>query len=59
MGSTPCLRRDQFGFHGAKYVFVCVADVPGSLTLDADSAFFAVICDGGSVCTIATLVVWN
>ena len=35
---TPTSKRDQFDFHCVKYVFVGVADVSGSSTLDADSA---------------------
>ena len=57
--STPSLQRDQFDFHGAEYVFVGVDNVSGSLILDANSAFFAVICDGDSECTNATSMVRN
>ena len=53
MGSTPSLQRDQFDFYGAEYVFVGVEDVCGSLTLDAYSAFFAAIYNGGSECCLA------
>ena len=54
-GSTPSLRRDQF--HKPKYwnVFDGVADV-SLIDFDADSAFFAAICGGGSECTNAALV---
>ena len=45
--------------HGAEYVFVGVADVSGSSTLDADSAFFDALCSGGSKCTNAALVALN
>ena len=45
--------------HGAEYDFVGVADVSGSLTLDADSALFAAIRGSGSECTSAALVVLN
>ena len=55
----PLCSENSLTFHGAEYVFVGVADVSGSLTLDADSAFFAAICDGGSECTNATSVVRN
>ena len=55
----PLCSENSLTFHGAEYVFVGVADVSGSLTLDADSAFFAAICGGGSECTNATSVVLN
>ena len=38
-----------------KYVFVDVANVSDSLTLEADSVFFDVIHDGGPDCTIGTM----
>ena len=58
-GIYTLLAANQFDFHGAVYVFVGVADESGSFTLDADAAFFAAICDGGSECTNATSVVRN
>ena len=45
--------------HGAEYVFVGVADVSGSSTLYADSAFFAAICGRGFERTNATSMVLN
>ena len=45
--------------HGAEYVFVGVADLSDSSTLDADSVFSAAICGGGSECTNAASVVLN
>ena len=50
MGSTPSFSETSLSFHGAEYVFVGVAFVSGSLTLDSDSAFFFAICNDVSEC---------
>ena len=55
----PLCSETSLTSHGAEYDFVGVADVSGSLTLDADSALFALICGGGSECTNAASVVLN
>ena len=55
----PLCSITSFASHGAEYDCVIVADVSGSLTLDADSALFAAIRGSGSECTKADLMVLN
>ena len=56
---TPLGNDTSLTFHGAEYVFVGVANVSGSFSLDADSVFFVAICGGGSECTNTNSVVLN
>ena len=55
----PLCSETSLTSHGAESVFVGVADVSGSSTLDADCAFFEAICGGGSECTNAASVALN
>ena len=49
----PLCSETSLTSHGAEYDFVGVANVSGSVTLDADSALFAAIRGSGSECTNA------
>ena len=49
----PLCSETSWTSHGAEYDFVGVANVSGSVTLDADSALFAAIRGSGSECTNA------